>query len=101
MVNAAFEEMLPPFCDGTQPPSPRTGPRFYVSELDGYSRLRVSGHARPMLTVSVLDSAYNCEEIERWTEEDMQRRFAQPLRRRFMREVAQRIADELNAEYGA
>lgn len=36
-MSAQFEEMAPPLCDGSQPPSSRTGPRFYVTSLTGYS----------------------------------------------------------------
>lgn len=53
MVSAAFEEMLPPFCDGTQPPSPRTGPRFYVTSLTGYA----PDNWRPATSYQVIDSA--------------------------------------------
>ena len=63
MVNTAFEEMLPPFCDGTQPPSPsRTGPRYYVSSITGYSG--DGGNDSRLGTVyQVCDARYCCAQV--------------------------------------
>lgn len=75
-MSAAFEEMLPPRCDGTQPPTRRTGPRFAVVETEGYAiRRRVGGlssASRPLLSCSVRDTAlYGQPEVARFNQEDV------------------------------
>lgn len=56
MVTGAFEEMAPPLCDGSQPPSPRTGPRFYVTSVSGFGG-NGGNDSHPITSWQVIDSA--------------------------------------------
>lgn len=55
LTSQSFEEMCEPFCDGTQPPAPRSGPRYYVTSITGFNEGR---SRRPSVVYQVLDQHY-------------------------------------------
>lgn len=80
-------------------------PRFVVSEIDGFTitgreRQWVASHAKPMLSVSVLDRAYNFEEVGRFNQEDVRPyNMTAEAKREALRNRAAGLAAILNAQH--